>query len=86
VTPALLLSPLVRWGALAVLLAALMGWGAVERAGRQAATAEAALARAQAASLAARIQHMETRREAEDNAARSSNPAGELRDRWRRAD
>jgi len=84
--PALLLSPVARWLALAAILAALAGWGAIERAGRQAATADAALARAEAAALADRIKHMEARREAEDDAARDPDPAGRLREHWRRAD
>jgi hypothetical protein len=84
--PALLLSPLARWLALAGVLAALAGWGWVERAGRHAAAADAALARAEAAALTARIRHMEARREAEDDAVRDPDPAGRLLRDWRRAD
>lgn len=84
--PALLLSPVARWLALAGVLAAVAGWGAIERAGRQAATADAALARAEAAALTARIRHMETRREVEDNVSREPDPAGRLRERWSRPD
>lgn len=84
--PALLLSPAARWLAVGAVLAALVGYAAIERAGRQAARAEAALAIAEANALRDRIRHMEVRREAEDDAARDPDPAGWLRERYRRAD
>jgi hypothetical protein len=84
--PALLLSPVARWLVVGAVLAALGGYAAIERAGRQAARAEAALAIAEANALRERIRHMEARREAEDDAARHPDPAGRLREHWRRAD
>lgn len=83
---AALASPLARWAAIGAVVVGLAGWGALERAGRHAAAADAALARAEAAAMAERIRHMETRREAEDDAARDPDPAGRLRRDWRRAD
>jgi hypothetical protein len=84
--PAALLSPAARWLAVGAVLAALAGWGAIERAGGQAARAEAALAVAEANALRERIRHMETRRAVEDDVAREPDPAGRLRERWSRPD
>lgn len=82
--PAFLLSPLARWGAVAVLLAVLGGWGFLERAGRISADLRAAAAEREAAGLRLTIQHMGVRRDAEDAARRDPDPAGSLRDRWSR--
>lgn len=82
----LLLSPLARWAAVAALCAALVGWGAIERAGRQAARAGEAAARAEVAALTARIRNMEVRRNEDDRATRDPDPVRSLRDSWTRPD
>ena len=83
---ALLASPLARWAAAGAVVASLAGWGALERAGRRAAVADAAMARAEAEALKVRIRHMETRRVEEDRAAREPDPVGRLRDEFSRPD
>jgi hypothetical protein len=82
--PALLLSPVARWLVIGAVLAALGGWGAIERAGRQAARAGEAAAIQRAQSAEARIRHMEERNAQDDRARRSADPVGELRGEWSR--
>jgi hypothetical protein len=81
---AFLATPLARWAAVGVVVALLAGWGAIERAGRQTAAADAALARAEAATLRERIKHMETRNAVEDAVRREPSPVDRLRDEWTR--
>jgi hypothetical protein len=82
--PALLLSHITRWLAIGAVLAALAGWGAIERAGRQAARADAAFARAQVANLEARIRNMEARNAVDDAVRRERDPTDRLREEWSR--
>jgi hypothetical protein len=82
--PALLLSPLARWGALAAVVGALALWGWAESTGRQVAVLEAAEARREAATLRERIKHMETRNAVEDAVRREPSPVDRLRDEWSR--
>jgi hypothetical protein len=82
--PALLLSPITRWLAIGAVLAALAGYAAIERAGRQAARAGEAAAIQRAQSAEARIRHMEERNAQDDRARRSADPVGELRGEWSR--
>jgi hypothetical protein len=77
--PAFLFSPLARWAALAAFCAALAGWGALERAGRQAARAEAAAAVREANGLRQVIRNMEARNAVDDAVRRERDPVGELR-------
>ncbi len=76
---ALFATPLARWAAVAAVLAAVAGWGAIERAGRQAARAGEAAAVAEANALRARIRNMEARNAVEDRVRREPDPVGELR-------
>ena len=69
---------------LQIVFAVLALWGWLERAGRQAASLEAAQARREVAALERRIQQMETRRAEEDRAIREPDPVGRLRDEWSR--
>lgn len=75
--PALLLSPIARWLALGALLLAIAGglYACGRDDGREAARTE---------SLDRTIKAVETRRDAEDDAARQPDPAGRLLDRWGR--
>ena len=83
---AALASPLARWAAVGAAVGLLALWGWAERAGRQAASLEAAQARREVAALDARIRNMETRRDVEADVAREPDPVGRLRDRWTRPD
>jgi hypothetical protein len=83
---AALASPLARWGAVAGVCAALGGWGALERAGRQAADLREAAAIARAEAAEARIRTMEARRHVEDRIAREPDPVDRLRGEWTRPD
>ena len=83
---ALIASPLARYAALAAVCGGLALWGMAERAGRFAAAADAREARAEVASLTARIRNMEARNAVDRDVARNPDPAGELRREWSRPD
>lgn len=75
--PALVLSPIARWAAVGALLLLLAGglYACGRDDGRDAARTE---------SLERTIEAVETRRDAEDDAARQPDPAGRLLERWGR--
>lgn len=77
---AILLSPLARWAALGAVLAAISGWGWVERAGRINADLRAQAAEREAAGLHERIRQMEVRRREDDRATRDPDPMRSLHD------
>ena len=79
-----LATPIARWLAAGAALLAVGAWGALERAGRQAAVLEAAAARREAAGLREVIRRMETRNAVDDAVRREPSPADRLRDEWTR--
>jgi hypothetical protein len=84
--PAFLLTPIARWALLAAVVAAVAGWGALERAGRQAAVLREAAAVVRAEAAEARIRNMEARNAVDDGVRREPRPADRLRDEWSRGD
>jgi type VI protein secretion system component VasK len=79
-----LTTPIARWLAAGAVLLVVGAWGALERAGRQAAALEARAAIQEANGLRETIRRMEVRNAEDDRARRSSDPVGELRGEWSR--
>lgn len=79
-----LATPLARWAAAGAVLLAVGAWGALERAGRQAAVLEARAARLEANGLREVIKRMETRNAVDDAVRREPEPVSRLREEWGR--